>query len=108
MKGLLKLLVLAGLAYGGWWLVQEGHVELSWPPWGGADVSRAVGECVDLNHAPETDLKRIVHITDKRAREIRRLRLENPFRSLEDLSQVPGLGSGRIDDIRRQGLVCGL
>lgn len=108
MKGLLRLLVLAGLAYGGWWLVDEGHVELAWPPWGGTDVTPAVGACVDLNEAPDDELERIVHITDQRAREIRRLRLESPFRSLDDLSQVPGIGSGRLDDIRRQDLVCDL
>lgn len=108
MKSLLKLLVLAGLVYGGWWLVQEGHVELRWPPFGGADVTPATGACVDLNEAPESELERIVHITGQRARDIRRLRLESPFTSLDDLSQVPGLGSGRIDDIRRQDLVCDL
>lgn len=108
MRGLLKLLVLAGLAYGGYWLVQEGHVELAWPPFGGEEVSPAAGACVDLNDAPESELTRIVHITDQRARDIRRLRLEEPFRSLDDLSEVPGLGSGRIDDIRRQDLVCDL
>lgn len=108
MKSLLKLLVLAGLVYGGWWLVQEGHVELGWPPFGGTEVTPASGECVDLNEAPESELGRIVHITDQRARDIRRLRLEGSIRSLDDLSKVPGIGSGRIDDIRRQGLVCDL
>lgn len=108
MKSLLKLLLLAGLVYGGWWLVQEGHVELSWPPFGDTEVSPASGACIDLNEAPETELKRIVHITDQRARDIRRLRLEGRITSLDDLSQVPGLGSGRIDDIRRQDLACDL
>lgn len=108
MKGLLKLLLLAGLAYGGWWLVQEGHVELAWPTWGGTDVAPTAGACVDINEAPEEELTRIVHITDQRARDIRRLRLESPFRSLDDLSNVPGIGSGRVDDIRRQDLACDL
>lgn len=108
MKSLLKLLVLAGLVYGGWWMVQEGHVELSWPPFGDAEVSPSAGACIDLNEAPESELERIVHITEQRARDIRRLRLEDAIRSLDGLSQVPGLGSGRIDDIRRQDLVCDL
>lgn len=108
MKGLLKVLLLVGLAYGGYWLVQEGHVDLAWPPFGGGDVSPAAGRCVDVNDAPDDELTRIVHVTDQRARDIRRLRLEENFRTLDDLSRVPGLGRGRIDDIRRQGLVCDL
>lgn len=108
MKGLIKLLVLAGLIYGGYWLVREGHVEPPWPPFGDGEVSPVAGACVDLNSAPTDELTRIVHITDQRAREIRRLRLEDSFRSLDELSRVPGLGSGRIDDIRRQDLACDL
>jgi len=90
-----------------WWLVQEGHVRLPGPPSGDDEVSPAVDACVDLNDAPESELERIVHIT-QRAREIRRLRLENRIDRLYDLSQVSGIGPGAIDDIRRQSLVCDL
>lgn len=107
MKSLFKLLVLAALAYGAYWLVDEGHVQLSWPPFGGSPAP-AAGRCVDLNEAAAEELTRIVHITPQRARDIRRLRLERPFTGLYELTRVPGLGTGRIDDIRQQDLVCDL
>lgn len=108
MKSLFKLLVLAAVAYGGWWLVDRGHVQLEWPPFGESAAPAATGPCVDLNTADDDALERIVHITSQRARDIRRLRLEDPFRSLDQLTQVPGIGEGRVEEIRRQGLVCDL
>ena len=108
MKKLLKLAVVAALAYGGYTLVADGRVDLPLPgggedPWSLPD---ATAGCVDLNSADEAALEEIAHITSQRARDIRRHRLEEPFSSLEDLRVVPGLGEGRIADIREQGLAC--
>lgn len=65
----------------------------------------AIAGCIDLNTASPDDLRRIVHIGTARAQEIIALR---PLRSLDDLRQIPGIASGRIQDIRNQGLVCPL
>lgn len=108
MKKLLKLAVVAALAYGGYTLVADGRVDLDLPgdagdPW---SIPDATAGCVDLNSADDAALEEIVHITPQRARDIRRHRLEEPFRSLDELRVVPGLGEGRIADIREQGLAC--
>lgn len=111
MKLLRNLLLIAALAYGGYWLVSEGKVALPGflSPSGSQPAPRPLVEgCIDLNRAPKADLQKIVHVTAHRAQQIRRLRLEQEFRSLSELSRVSGLGSGRIAEIRRQGLVCPL
>ena len=47
------------------------------------------------------ELQQIVHIGPERAEEIIRLR---PFRSLDDLRQVRGIGPFRLRDIKKQGI----
>jgi DNA uptake protein ComE-like DNA-binding protein len=70
------------------------------------DALPAVGPCVDVNTASRSDLERIIHIGANRSREIMERRLVRPFSSLDDLRRVTGLGTGDLEDIRRQGLAC--
>lgn len=59
--------------------------------------------CVNINSASSADLQRIIHIGPDRAAEIIRLR---PFRSVDDLTRVSGIGAARLADIKAQGLAC--
>jgi len=63
-----------------------------------------LGGAVDLNSASSLELQRIIHIGEKRAEEIIKLRKTRPFTSLDDLIRVPGLGKQRIADIKKQNL----
>lgn len=56
---------------------------------------------VNINTASLEELQRIVHIGPERAQEIIRLR---PFGSVDDLTRVPGIGAGRLADIKAQGM----
>lgn len=69
-------------------------------------VAPAAGPCVDLNSASRADLMRIVHVDGDRSREIMEHRLVQPFRSLDDLDRISGMGDGWIQDVRSQGLAC--
>jgi len=61
------------------------------------------GACVDINRAGIEELIRIVHIGTERAQQIVQLR---PFRSVEELDRVHGIGPARLRDIKAQGLAC--
>lgn len=65
--------------------------------------SPAAGTCVDLNTASQQALQAIVHVGPARAAEIERLR---PFRHVDDLSRVSGIGAARLRDIVAEGLAC--
>jgi DNA uptake protein ComE-like DNA-binding protein len=58
---------------------------------------------VDVNTATTGELVRIIHIGEVRAAELVRLR---PFRSLDDLKRISGIGDVRLADIKREGLAC--
>jgi competence protein ComEC len=58
---------------------------------------------VDINHASETELTRIVHIGSARAADIVRLRT---FAAVDDLRRVRGISAARVVDITREGLAC--
>ena len=62
--------------------------------------------CVDLNTANLDELQRIVHIGPDRAEDIIRLRRTRPFRTVNELTGVPGIGRGRLRDIVAEGLAC--
>lgn len=66
-----------------------------------------VGRCaawqVDINSAPLSQLVKIVHIGEARARELIALR---PFQDLDGLLAISGIGQGRLNDIKEQGLAC--
>jgi len=62
--------------------------------------------CVDINHAGKEDLKRIIHIDDERADQIIALRIQRPFRNVDELTRVSGIGAVRVREIKEQGLAC--
>lgn len=55
---------------------------------------------VDINTAGLEELQEIVHIGPDRAGQIIKLR---PFKALDELTKVSGIGPARLDDIKRQG-----
>lgn len=57
---------------------------------------------IDINTASYEELLEIVHIGPERAEEIIALR---PFKRVEDLSEISGIGVGRLDDILTEGKV---
>lgn len=59
------------------------------------------GEKIDINKASLEDLIKIIHIGEKRAKEIISQR---PFSSLNDLLKIKGIGKKRLKDIKKQGL----
>ena len=59
--------------------------------------------CVDINRASFDELQRIHQIGPERAQQIINLR---PFRSVDDLTRVSGIGSVRIEEIKAQGVAC--
>lgn len=61
--------------------------------------------CIDLNTATRAELSRLVHIGEARAQRIIELR---PFRSLNELTRIPGIGPARAREIEEQGLLCPL
>lgn len=62
-----------------------------------------VGWCVDLNTASREELQLIIHIGPARADQIIAGR---PWRSVDDLIRVSGIGEARLADIKREGLAC--
>ncbi len=62
--------------------------------------------CIDINSASFEELQEIVHIGPASAGEIIELRRQQPFRSLDDLQRVSGIGPARLADIKEQGLAC--
>ncbi len=56
---------------------------------------------ININRASLQDLQRIAHIGEARARQIMALR---PFRTMDDLTQVRGIGPARLADIKQEGL----
>jgi len=58
---------------------------------------------ININTAGVKQLQEIVHIGPVRAKEIIRLR---PFDSVDDLVRVSGIGSVRLEDIKKEGKAC--
>lgn len=63
-------------------------------PVGGAEIA--------INTAPKESLVRIAHISPERADELIRIR---PLRSIDELTEINGIGPARLRDIKRQGLI---
>lgn len=58
------------------------------------------GETINLNTAPVSDLTRLPGIGEKRAESILAYREENgPFSSVQELTEVPGIGAGILAQI---------
>ena len=62
--------------------------------------------CIDINRAGLGELQEIIHIGPVRAQEIIDLRKMQPFRSVDDLIRVDGIGPARLADIKAQGKAC--
>lgn len=71
-----------------------------------ADARTLSTECVDVNSASYQELQRIQYVNPIRAKTILELRMSRPFRDLDELTQVKGISSYRVKDIRRQGVAC--
>jgi len=65
-----------------------------------------VSQCVNINTAPQQELRRIVHIDELRAQQIIQLRQERRFASVDELTRVSGIAAARLADIKAQGLAC--
>ncbi len=61
------------------------------------------GSCVNINSASEVEVQRIIHIGPARSQELIQLR---PYQSVDDLSNIKGIGPARIADILAQGIAC--
>ena len=61
------------------------------------------GSCVNINSASEVEVQRIIHIGPARSQELILLR---PYQSVDDLSNIKGIGPARIADILAQGIAC--
>lgn len=59
--------------------------------------------CIDINEATVAELTELVHIGEARAQDIIDLR---PFKSVEDLNKVSGIGEARLADILKQEKAC--
>ena len=61
---------------------------------------------IDINHAPEGDLVRLRGIGPTLARRIVEYRQQHgPFRSVEELVQVRGIGAAKVNGLREQATV---
>ena len=58
------------------------------------------GEAIDLNRADPRSLEALPAIGPKRAAAIVSTRAQRPFRNLDDLERVPGIGPGIAGDLR--------
>lgn len=67
----------------------------------GPPKSLLEGETIDLNTAGQADLERLPGIGATRARDIIRERQENgPFRSVDELERVKGIGPATVEALR--------
>lgn len=106
------VLLVMGWVYGGQRFTSEGtwriDVERSGAPAvslpakeEGQPDSLLEGEVIDLNSAPQADLERLPDIGQSRAQAIVKYRQENgPFETVEELTQVDGIGPGILEKLR--------
>lgn len=66
-------------------------------------INKEIITCVNLNEAPLKELISIKHINEERAREIIKLR---PLTSLDQLTNVNGIGPKRLEDIIEEDKAC--
>lgn len=62
--------------------------------------------CVNINTADAITLEQVIHIGPERAQQVIVLRRQRPFRTIDELAHVKGIGPARLRDIIRQGLAC--
>lgn len=101
---------LAGVGYLGYQHVPGQHLEnlVGDPSSGPSEASaRTLSvRCVDVNDASYQELQRIKYVNPIRAKTILEVRMDRPFRSLDDLTLVKGISSYRVEEIRSQGVAC--
>lgn len=73
------------------------------PPTATSEPPPPPSDCVNINTASPDELQRIIHIGPERAEQILNLR---PFRSVDDMIRISGIGAARLADIKAQGLAC--
>ncbi|MHA6260184.1 MBL fold metallo-hydrolase [Sporosarcina sp. CAU 1771] len=59
--------------------------------------------CLNINTATLEEVQQITHIGPTLAAELIKLR---PFHSIDELVNINGIGSGRLNDIKAQGVAC--
>lgn len=59
--------------------------------------------CIDINQASAEDLQKITNIGPKRAEDVIANR---PYKKLDELSKVNGIGEVRLQEIKEEGLAC--
>jgi len=75
---------------------RKGEVALARPPTAGDDDGM-----VDINHAPAGDLEALPGVGPVLAQRIFRYREDHgPFKTVEDLLDVPGIGEGKLAGLR--------
>ncbi|MEW5803445.1 MAG: helix-hairpin-helix domain-containing protein [bacterium] len=63
---------------------------------------------IDLNTASLEELSRLSMVGKTRAQNIINYREEHgPFKSWEDLDQIPGFSKGMVEDIKKSGVTLG-
>lgn len=67
------------------------------------DSPTSSDNCIDLNSASIDELQDIIHIGPARAE---RVIEQRPFKSVEDLTKIDGIGPARIADIEEEGKAC--
>lgn len=63
----------------------------------------ATGNCVDINSASFEEVQGIIHIGESRAELLIEAR---PYKSVDDLTKINGIGPARIADIKAEGIAC--
>ncbi len=61
------------------------------------------GQCIDINSADSEQVQEIIHIGPERAQDVIDLR---PFRSIDELTKINGIGPARLQDIKDQAMAC--
>lgn len=110
LKKAFWMAALAGVGYLGYQHAPGQHLgELVGVPSSSASEASARTlsvHCVDVNDASYQDLQRIKYINPIRAKTILEVRMDRPFRRLDDLTLVKGINSYRVEEIRSQGVAC--
>lgn len=110
LKKVFWMAALAGVGYLGYQHAPGQHLEdlVGVPSTRASEASaRTLSvNCVDVNDANYQALQRIKYVNPIRAKTILEVRMDRPFRSLDDLTLVKGINSYRVEEIRREGVAC--
>lgn len=72
------------------------------PAFAAAADNAAPAAVVDLNRAPVDELAKLPHVGPKRAALIVARRQEKPFQSVDELTEIKGIGAKTLEKIRPQ------